>query len=92
MTDQVSDVTNEVTLEELAALMKRVAGVNVDPARLREQADAGFDTFGLESLGLLGIVAELEQRYGRALPEQTERCKTPAEFLSQVNGALRKGA
>jgi minimal PKS acyl carrier protein len=88
MTDQVD---YQVTVEELSALMKRTAGVHVDPVTLQHQADATFDTFGLDSLGLLGIVAELEKRYGLGLPEQAERCKTPADFLALINGALKTG-
>ncbi|MFB7655370.1 MULTISPECIES: acyl carrier protein [unclassified Streptomyces] len=88
MTDQLA---YQVTVEELAALMKRTAGVHVEPETLRRQADDGFDTFGLDSLGLLGIVAELEKRYGLGLPEQAERCKTPADFLALINGALKTG-
>ena len=53
---------------------------------------SGWDTFGLDSLGLLGIVAELEKRHGMGLPERMEHCKTPADFLAAVNGVLTKGA
>ncbi|GHB42245.1 putative acyl carrier protein [Streptomyces viridiviolaceus] len=88
MTDQLD---YQMTIEDLSTLMKRTAGVHVDPVTLRRQAEAGFDTFGLDSLGLLGIVAELEKRYGFGLPEQAERCKTPADFLALVNGALKTG-
>ncbi|MCX4997368.1 acyl carrier protein [Streptomyces longwoodensis] len=88
MTDHVS---YEVTLEDLAALMKRTAGVSVDPDQFARQADAGFDTFGLDSLGLLGIVAELEKRYGLSMPPDAERCKSPAEFLALINSALTTG-
>uniref|UniRef100_UPI0028DCAF2D phosphopantetheine-binding protein n=1 Tax=Streptomyces stackebrandtii TaxID=3051177 RepID=UPI0028DCAF2D len=49
-------------------------------------------TLDLDSLGLLGIVGEVENRYGVALPTDAERCKTPAEFLGLVNSALQKGA
>jgi minimal PKS acyl carrier protein len=53
--------------------------------------DSGFDAFGLDSLGLLGIVGELEKRYGLALPEDAEKCKSPADFLKMVNGSLAAG-
>ncbi|MCX4911619.1 acyl carrier protein [Streptomyces sp. NBC_00878] len=92
MTDRTDQVDYRVTVEDLAALMTRTAGVNVDPDVLKQRPDAGFDTLGLDSLGMLGIVAELEKRYGLALPEQMERSKTPAEFLAVVNDVLRKGA
>ncbi|GAB2864535.1 acyl carrier protein [Streptomyces deserti] len=88
---QTERADRQVTFEDLAALMKRTAGVYVDPLDLEKRADEGFDTFGLDSLGLLGIVAELEKRHGIGLPEQVERCKTPAAFLATVNDALATG-
>ena len=89
MTDQVD---HQVTIDDLAELMKRTAGVSVDPLILEEESGSGWDTFGLDSLGLLGIVAELEKRHGMGLPEQMERCKTPADFLAVVTGVLMTGA
>ncbi|ELS56561.1 acyl carrier protein [Streptomyces viridochromogenes] len=82
----------QVTVEELATLMKKAAGVTVDPRDLERRADAPFADFGLDSLGLLGIVGELENRHGRALPTDAERCKSPRAFLDLVNGALTTGA
>ena len=82
----------QVTVEELAALMKTAAGVTVDPEDLASRADTPFAEFGLDSLGLLGIVGELENRHGLALPTDAERCKTPRAFLDLVNGALTTGA
>ncbi|MEU1257310.1 acyl carrier protein [Streptomyces sp. HUAS 31] len=83
---------NQVTFADLAALMKKGAGVTVDPKELKSRADAPFGEFGLDSLGLLGIVGELENRHGRALPTDAERCKSPRAFLDLVNGALTTGA
>jgi minimal PKS acyl carrier protein len=93
MTDRMTDpqVDYQVSVEELAALMKRSAGVTVDPFVLEQESDSGWDTFGLDSLGLLGIVAELEKRYGRGLPEHMEKCRTPADFLAAVNAVLATG-
>ncbi|AVZ76021.1 curamycin polyketide synthase [Streptomyces lunaelactis] len=81
-----------LTFEELAALMKKGAGLTVDPADMASRPDAGFDEFGLDSLGLLGIVGELENRHGRPLPADADRCKTPQEFLDLVNNTLMTGA
>ena len=83
---------NQVTFADLAALMKKGAGVTVDPRELESRADAPFGEFGLDSLGLLGIVGELENRHGRALPTDAERCKSPRAFLDLVDGALTTGA
>ncbi|EGX58943.1 acyl carrier protein [Streptomyces zinciresistens K42] len=81
-----------VTVEELATLMKQAAGVTVDPRELERRADTPFSEFGLDSLGLLGIVGELENRNGRALPTDAERCTCPRAFLALVNGSLTTGA
>ncbi|MFD3438681.1 MULTISPECIES: acyl carrier protein [unclassified Streptomyces] len=85
----MSDV---LTIEELAALMKKGAGLTVDPADLAGRSETRFDEFGLDSLGLLGIVGELENRHGRPLPPDADRCKTPREFLDLVNTTLMSGA
>ncbi|MGW4055579.1 acyl carrier protein [Streptomyces sp. NPDC004779] len=85
-------ITTALTFDELAALMKQAAGVTVDPRDLENAPDAPFSTLGVDSLGLLGIVGELENRYGVALPTDAERSKSPADFLDLVNGSLQKGA
>ncbi|WP_175410022.1 acyl carrier protein [Streptomyces sp. TRM64462] len=85
-------MNTEVTVEELAALMKKAAGVTVDPQELARRMETPFADFGLDSLGLLGIVGELENRHGRALPTDAERCKSPRDFLDLVNGTLTAGA
>ncbi|MFB6614815.1 acyl carrier protein [Streptomyces sp. NPDC085524] len=84
-------MTDRLTIEELAALMKKGAGVTVDARDMASRPDAGFDEWGLDSLGLLGIVGELENRHSRPLPPDAERCKSPQEFLDLVNGALMTG-
>ncbi|WP_338674921.1 acyl carrier protein [Streptomyces sp. SCSIO 30461] len=88
MTTQITNLT----IEELAALMKKSAGVTVDPAEINGRPEARFDEYGLDSLGLLGIVGELENRYGLSLPPDADRCKTPREFLDLVNNSLMAGA
>ncbi|MDV9186922.1 acyl carrier protein [Streptomyces sp. SR27] len=84
-------ITTTLTFDELAALMKQSAGVTVDVRELEKEPDVPFATLGVDSLGLLGIVGELENRYGVALPTDAERCKTPSEFLDLVNNALKTG-
>ncbi|WP_079064631.1 acyl carrier protein [Streptomyces sp. NRRL F-4489] len=79
-------MSDELTLDELAALMKSAAGLTVDPAEMADRPETTFAEYGLDSLGLLGIVGELENRYGRPLPTDAERAKTPRDFLDLVNG------
>ncbi|MFE0458638.1 acyl carrier protein [Kitasatospora sp. NPDC058965] len=81
-----------VTVEELAGLMKSRAGLTVEPQQLADQPDTPFEVYNLDSLGLLGIVSELENRYGKSIDNEAERCKTPTEFLTNVNEQLNTGA
>ncbi|MEU0117936.1 acyl carrier protein [Streptomyces bobili] len=85
-------MSDRITVEELAELMKKSAGVTVASDDLQRQYDIGFDALGIDSLGLLGIVGELENRYGTPMPPDAERSKTPRQFLDQVNSALLAGA
>ncbi|MER6961626.1 acyl carrier protein [Streptomyces sp. NPDC002623] len=84
-------MTDRITVEELAELMKKSAGCTVAPAELRQDG-VDFGTLGVDSLGLLGIVGELENRYGTPMPCDAERSKSPREFLDLVNSALMTGA
>jgi minimal PKS acyl carrier protein len=85
-------MSDRITVEELAELMKKAAGITVAPEELEQRSDSGFDAFGLDSLGLLGIVGELENRYGTPMPPDAEKSKNPRQFLDLVNSALLAGA
>jgi minimal PKS acyl carrier protein len=81
----------ELDYTELAALLKRKAGITVDPLDL-ERPGATFDEFGVDSLGLLAVVGELENDHDLAIATGVESCKSPAEFLSAVNLSVKEGA
>ncbi|SEG79409.1 minimal PKS acyl carrier protein [Actinacidiphila yanglinensis] len=81
-------VHGPVTFDELAALMKGRAGLSVDSSEMASSPATTFEELNLDSLGLLGIVAELENRYGHKIGEEAETCKTPHEFLANVNSQL----
>ncbi|GAA0922142.1 acyl carrier protein [Streptomyces thermoalcalitolerans] len=85
-------MSDRITVEELSELMKKTAGVAVSPQELAERPDVSFEEMGIDSLGLLGIVGELENRHGVPMPPDAERCKTPREFLDLVNSTLPAGA
>ncbi len=70
-------MSERITLEELAELMRKSAGVTVPPAELQQRSDTGFDALGVDSLGLLGIVGELENRYGAAMPPTRSAARRP---------------
>lgn len=79
------------TYQELADLMKESAGISVDPLEMAARPDTTFTDFGLDSLGLLAVVAEIEHRYGTPLGNDAEGCKTPAEFVGFVNAQITSG-
>jgi minimal PKS acyl carrier protein len=85
-------MSDRITVEELAELMKKAAGITVAREELQQRQESGFDAFGLDSLGLLGIVGELENRYGTPMPPDAEKSKSPRQFLELVNSALLAGA
>ncbi|MEV7187002.1 acyl carrier protein [Kitasatospora sp. NPDC093102] len=80
-------MNNPLSYPELAALLQARAGVAVAPGDLALPG-AEFETFGIDSLGLLGVVGELENRHGLKVTSGAESAKTPAEFLELVNSSL----
>ncbi|MFF2043538.1 acyl carrier protein [Kitasatospora sp. NPDC058170] len=80
-------MSNTLSYPELAALIQARAGVVIDPLDL-ERPGSDFDEFGVDSLGLLGVVGELENRHGLKVTNGAESAKTPAEFLDLVNSSL----
>jgi len=80
-----------LTYPELSDLLKGRAGIRVDPLDL-ERPGATFEEFGVDSLGLLGVVGDLENRYGIQVASGAESCKSPAEFLDTVNSSTKAGA
>lgn len=82
-------MSEQLTYEELAALMKSSAGVTVDPRQLADSPGTPFAEYGLDSLGLLGIVGELENRRGVSIAGEADSCKTPGAFVDVVNTSLK---
>ncbi|QPL92552.1 acyl carrier protein [Streptomyces clavuligerus] len=84
-------MTEPITPEELAGLMRQNAGIQVEPTDLADRPDTSFEEYGLDSLGLLGIVAALENRTASSpCPVDAEKCPTPGAFLDLVNSSLTK--
>ncbi|NEW74483.1 acyl carrier protein [Streptomyces rhizosphaericus] len=85
-------MSSQLSYGELATLMKRCAGLTVDPDTMQARPDSTFEEYGLDSLGLLAIVGELENRYGTPIEPGAESCKTPGDFLDVINTSLTSGA
>ena len=81
-----------LTYDELASLMKSRAGTPVEPEELAGQSDSSFTAFGLDSLGLLGVISELENRYACSIDGEPEAHKSPGALLALVNDRITAGA
>jgi minimal PKS acyl carrier protein len=81
---------SEITATELAELLEGCAGVPSDPADLI--GGVTFADLGVDSLGIIGIIAEVERRYGVAIPEEAEKILRPVDFLNFINMQLVKAA
>ncbi|KDN80863.1 acyl carrier protein [Kitasatospora cheerisanensis] len=81
----------EISYEELATLIKTRAGVQVSVDQL---ADPGcmFLDLGVDSLGVLGVLADLENRYGVSIDSSDLLGRPVAEFLKTVNSTVKAGA
>jgi minimal PKS acyl carrier protein len=78
-----------LTYPVLAEAIAASAGVSVAAADL---ADApSFEGLGVDSLGLLGTVAQLERDLQVTLGTEFERCGSPAELLAKINDRLTAG-
>lgn len=80
-------MTVELTSTDLATLLKQKAGITVDPLDL-DRPGATFEEFGVDSLGVLAVVGELENRHGVQLAS-AELGGPSAEFLKNVNLSLK---
>ena len=74
----------------LADVITRCAGAQTEAATLRSGRPT-FTDLGVDSLGLLGIVAELEQAFGIQLGAEAESCSSPGELLDIANAKLGSG-
>ncbi|KWW98073.1 acyl carrier protein [Carbonactinospora thermoautotrophica] len=80
-----------LTFEELASVINSCAGVPVSGEELAGDPLRSFADLNVDSLGLLGIVAELERRYGIPLGTEAEQCASPHELLNFVNAQITSG-
>lgn len=80
-----------VTYDELAQVMETCAGVSVDAAVLAAEPDVPFSDIGLDSLGVIGVIAELENRYAAPIGGDADSCRTPRQLITLVNSQLTSG-
>lgn len=76
---------------ELAAVVRECTGVSLDEEQLRTPGVL-FTDLGVDSLGLLGVVAELERRLAVPLGAEAEQALSPHTLIDLVNSELTEGA
>lgn len=76
-----------LTIQELGALIERCTGVEVDRDALARNPELTFEDLDVDSLGVMGVVAELT-RSGVPLGSESESVQRPGDLLHLVNDGL----
>ncbi|MFJ6671908.1 acyl carrier protein [Actinosynnema sp. NPDC091369] len=71
--------------DDLAALISRCTGVTVTGEQVTDSART-FDDLGVDSLGLMGVVAELQRNHGMPRDVELEPSQSPRELLTLLAG------
>ncbi|WP_017588246.1 acyl carrier protein [Nocardiopsis ganjiahuensis] len=73
---------DRVTIEEMVELISTCAGIRTD---VPTASTSSFEDLGVDSLGVLGIVAAIESRIGRRLGADAELLPSPTSLVAFVN-------
>jgi aromatase len=80
-----------LSLDALGDVVRTKTGVAVDPQALAV-APLTVSELGIDSLGWLGVITEVENRFGVTLDASAESISTLTELVVAVNGAVAAGA
>lgn len=78
------------TYEDIVALIQRCAGVTVAAETISHQPEVTFAELGVDSLGVLGVAAALENQYGIQLADAGQ-CERPQQLRALVTSAIEGG-
>lgn len=70
---------------DLAALISRCTGVTVTGEQVTDPRRS-FDDLGVDSLGLMGVLAELQRNHGMSRDVDMQPDQSPQELLSLLTG------
>lgn len=73
---------DRLTIEEMVELISTCAGIRTD---VTTASTSSFEDLGVDSLGVLGIVAAIESRVGRRLGANAELLPSPTSLVAFVN-------
>ncbi|GHF23071.1 acyl carrier protein [Streptomyces morookaense] len=82
--------SDRLTYEQLVVIVRACTGVQLDAAGL-DDPELELKALGVDSLGLLGVVAELERRYPVLLGPEAEQAVSPRALYDLVNAQLARG-
>jgi act minimal PKS acyl carrier protein len=81
----------EFTLKDLVEVLVESAGADEGVDLGADIADTAFDELGYDSLALFNTVGRIEQRIGKALPDDVVgEVGTPGDLLRVIDEALRQ--
>ncbi|MEV8441653.1 acyl carrier protein [Actinosynnema sp. NPDC051121] len=70
-----------LSANDLAALISRCTGVTVTADQVTDPQRT-FDDLGVDSLGLLGVIGELQRNHGMSRDVDMQPDRSPRELLS----------
>ena len=78
-----------ITMQELLDTAKTVVGEDEETPISESIIDTSFEDLGFDSLHIIAISAQLEQRHGIRFPEDREYSSlSPRQFLNIANDLL----
>jgi aromatase len=80
------------TRDQLSQIVKTVAGVEIDAGLIQQDPAVTFEELGVDSLGLLGVLAAIERQYGLEIHADIDDCGTFADLEAIVRQAAGSDA
>jgi aromatase len=77
---------------DLIEMIKTAVGVGIDAAAMRQNPQATFKDLGVDSLGLFGVFAAIENKYGFEIHADIDDCRTLADLEAIIRQAADPGA
>jgi aromatase len=76
-----------LSIAELSRMIVTVTGAAIDPQELAGQPDTPFEELEIDSLGVLGVIGELE-RIGYLVEPEAESAVSAQELLNIINASV----
>jgi aromatase len=80
------------TRADLIDMIKTVCGVQIDTGQIQQNPQATFEDLGVDSLGLHGVFAAVEHKYGIEIHADIDDCRTLADLEAVIGQAAGPGA